>query len=323
MTKFFPVADVDAAARPRACGTSARTATRRRRRRWPSSRQRDAPRDLHLHFIGQLQSNKAAPVARYADVVQSVDRTKLVAALDRGAARRRSRRSQVARAGQPGRATRAAAGCGPQDVRRLADAVAAGVLPATCAASWPSRRSAPTPTQAFARLQEVADGIRARPPGGRLDLRRDERRPRGRGAPRRDTPACRDRNPRFAPVTSVISGEAVSRTHDDEPRRNDWEFAMAGALRKTMVYLGLSEEDQRHDAYDDYEAYDRARPRRTRHAREHHRRGDAAADQRTRSPPSCATSRSARSTASRRSTRAPTTRPRTSASGSATSCRSS
>ena len=33
---------------------------------------------------------------------------------------------------------------------------------------------------------------------------------------------------------------------------------MAGALRKTMVYLGLSEEDQRHDRerYDDYESYD-------------------------------------------------------------------
>ena len=31
---------------------------------------------------------------------------------------------------------------------------------------------------------------------------------------------------------------------------------MAGALRKTMVYLGLSEEDQRHDRYDDYDAYD-------------------------------------------------------------------
>lgn len=31
---------------------------------------------------------------------------------------------------------------------------------------------------------------------------------------------------------------------------------MAGALRKTMVYLGLSEEDPRADRYDDYEPYD-------------------------------------------------------------------
>lgn len=37
------------------------------------------------HFIGALQSNKAAAVAGYADVVQSVDRAKVINALDRGA----------------------------------------------------------------------------------------------------------------------------------------------------------------------------------------------------------------------------------------------
>jgi cell division inhibitor SepF len=31
------------------------------------------------------------------------------------------------------------------------------------------------------------------------------------------------------------------------------ELAMAGALRKTMVYLGLAEEDERYDGYDDYD----------------------------------------------------------------------
>lgn len=43
--------------------------------------------DLSLtwHFVGQLQRNKAASVASYAHVVQSVDRAKLVAALDRAA----------------------------------------------------------------------------------------------------------------------------------------------------------------------------------------------------------------------------------------------
>lgn len=44
----------------------------------------DPPR---LHFIGQLQTNKAASVAAYADVVHSVDRMRLVRALERGAAR--------------------------------------------------------------------------------------------------------------------------------------------------------------------------------------------------------------------------------------------
>lgn len=37
--------------------------------------------DLNLHFIGQLQSNKAAAVRRYADVIHSVDRAGLVTAL--------------------------------------------------------------------------------------------------------------------------------------------------------------------------------------------------------------------------------------------------
>jgi pyridoxal phosphate enzyme (YggS family) len=43
--------------------------------------------DLRLdwHFIGALQSNKAAAVAGYAAVVQSVDRAKLVGGLSRGA----------------------------------------------------------------------------------------------------------------------------------------------------------------------------------------------------------------------------------------------
>ena len=39
---------------------------------------------LRVHFVGQLQTNKARRVARYADVVQSVDRSRLVRALDSG-----------------------------------------------------------------------------------------------------------------------------------------------------------------------------------------------------------------------------------------------
>ncbi|MGI8645168.1 MAG: YggS family pyridoxal phosphate-dependent enzyme [Nocardioides sp.] len=40
---------------------------------------------LTWHFIGGLQSNKAAAVASYADVVESLDRVKLVGGLQRGA----------------------------------------------------------------------------------------------------------------------------------------------------------------------------------------------------------------------------------------------
>jgi pyridoxal phosphate enzyme (YggS family) len=41
---------------------------------------------LRWHFVGGLQTNKAGAVTRYADVVHSVDRLKLVTALERGAA---------------------------------------------------------------------------------------------------------------------------------------------------------------------------------------------------------------------------------------------
>jgi pyridoxal phosphate enzyme (YggS family) len=44
---------------------------------------------LTWHFVGQLQSNKAAAVAAYADVVHSVDRAKLLPGLSRGALSRR------------------------------------------------------------------------------------------------------------------------------------------------------------------------------------------------------------------------------------------
>ncbi|MGZ4594780.1 MAG: YggS family pyridoxal phosphate-dependent enzyme [Actinomycetes bacterium] len=40
---------------------------------------------LRWHFVGQLQTNKARSVASYADVVHSVDRVRLVQALDRAA----------------------------------------------------------------------------------------------------------------------------------------------------------------------------------------------------------------------------------------------
>lgn len=46
---------------------------------------------LRWHFVGQLQTNKAGSVAGYADVVHSVDRLRLVAALDRAAAARERR----------------------------------------------------------------------------------------------------------------------------------------------------------------------------------------------------------------------------------------
>ena len=44
--------------------------------------------DLRWHFVGGLQSNKAAAVARYSAAVHSLDRVKLVSPLARGATER-------------------------------------------------------------------------------------------------------------------------------------------------------------------------------------------------------------------------------------------
>lgn len=53
------------------------------------------PSGLHWHFIGQLQSNKAKYVVRYAAAVHSVDRASLVTALSSAMTREQERR-QVA-----------------------------------------------------------------------------------------------------------------------------------------------------------------------------------------------------------------------------------
>ncbi|KNX39253.1 alanine racemase [Luteipulveratus halotolerans] len=79
--------------------------------------------DLRTHFIGQLQSNKAAAVAAYADVVQSVDRVKVARALDRGA-ERHDRTLEVTIQVDLGGDDDARGGVRPADLPALADAVA-------------------------------------------------------------------------------------------------------------------------------------------------------------------------------------------------------
>jgi pyridoxal phosphate enzyme (YggS family) len=84
---------------------------------------------LRWHFIGGLQSNKAAAVGSYADVVESVDRLKLVNALDRGAHGRAHEVDVLLQVSldPPGREGRA--GADVSELPALADAVeAAGML---------------------------------------------------------------------------------------------------------------------------------------------------------------------------------------------------
>ena len=110
-----------------------------------------------MHFIGQLQSNKAASVAHYADVVQSLDRAKVVRALDRAAGqlgRRLDVTVQVRLDEAEGRG-----GVVPGEARALADLVA-GAQSLTLRGVMAVAPLGGDPRAAFARLREVADGIR-------------------------------------------------------------------------------------------------------------------------------------------------------------------
>lgn len=80
---------------------------------------------LRWHMIGQLQRNKAASVARWADVVESVDRLELVAALGRAAASHERTLEVLLQVSLDAVVVRGRGGVDPLDVPELAAAVAA------------------------------------------------------------------------------------------------------------------------------------------------------------------------------------------------------
>jgi len=114
--------------------------------------------DLVWHFVGQLQTNKAASVARYATFVHSVDRLRLVRAL--GVAARRAERViecliEVSLDGDPARG-----GALAGEVPGLAEALMAeaGLVLAGVMAIAPLGMP---PADAFARLLDSAAAVRA------------------------------------------------------------------------------------------------------------------------------------------------------------------
>ena len=80
VTKFFPASDVRLLA-----DLGVTDVGENRHQEAEAKAAECADLGLRWHFIGGLQSNKAAAVAGYADVVESVDRAKLVGPLSRGA----------------------------------------------------------------------------------------------------------------------------------------------------------------------------------------------------------------------------------------------
>jgi PLP dependent protein len=113
--------------------------------------------DLTWHFVGQLQTNKCASVARYASVVHSVDRLRLVSALGKAACRAGRVIEclvEVSLDGDPARG-----GAVAEQVPALAEALAAeeglvlGGVMAIAPLSMP-------PADAFARLVVSAAAVR-------------------------------------------------------------------------------------------------------------------------------------------------------------------
>jgi PLP dependent protein len=113
-------------------------------------------RDLRWHMIGQLQRNKANSVARWADVVESVDRVALVAPLSHAAeqaGRTLQCLVQVCLDPEPGRG-----GAMPEDVLELcahvADAAGLVFRGLMAVAPYPG-----DPDEAFARLESVRKAV--------------------------------------------------------------------------------------------------------------------------------------------------------------------
>lgn len=123
---------------------------------------------VRWHFVGQLQVNKAASVAGYADMVHSVDRARLAMALgrrSRAAGRVISCLIQVSLDEPDEHAGRA--GAAPAEVGELAAMIAAddslrlagvmGIAPL----GQPAR-------PAYARLRKIAETVRAAYPGAQV-----------------------------------------------------------------------------------------------------------------------------------------------------------
>ncbi|MFF5452712.1 YggS family pyridoxal phosphate-dependent enzyme [Streptomyces sp. NPDC012950] len=129
--------------------------------------------DLTWHFVGQLQTNKVKSVTGYADVVQSVDRSKLVSALS-AAAEKEGRELgcliQVALDAESGeRGDRG--GVAPDGIEELAAAVDAapglrlGGLMTVAPLAGPY---AGEPRAAFGRLMDLSTALRATRPAANM-----------------------------------------------------------------------------------------------------------------------------------------------------------
>lgn len=158
VTKFFPASDVRLLA-----GLGVTDVGENRHQEAEAKAAECADLGLRWHYIGGLQSNKAAAVARYADVVESVDRVKLVGRLAQGAADSGREVDVLLQVSLDPPDAAGRAGADPADLTDLAAAVLhhEGLRLAGLMAVAPLGED---PTAAFARLAAVRTDFLARHP---------------------------------------------------------------------------------------------------------------------------------------------------------------
>ncbi len=120
VTKFFPAADIRLLA-----GLGVTDVGESRDREAAAKAAECADLGLRWHFVGQLQTNKAASVARYAGCVHSVDRPRLVDALAAATDPTRPLPCLVQVDLDAAATSRGRGGARPADVARLAARIAA------------------------------------------------------------------------------------------------------------------------------------------------------------------------------------------------------
>lgn len=132
-----------------------------------AKREECADLDLVWHYIGHLQSNKAAAVGGWADVVQSVDRERLIPGLARAALSRDRRLEVLVQVSlDSGAAGAGRSGADPDDVPALVEAVL-GEPPLSLRGVMAVAPLGAPAAPAFARLAEIAEAVRRREPEAR------------------------------------------------------------------------------------------------------------------------------------------------------------
>jgi PLP dependent protein len=154
VTKFFPSSDVRLLA-----ALGVRDVGENRHQEALDKAAECADLGLRWHFVGTLQSNKAAAVATYADVVESVDRPKLLTALSKGAHEHDREVDCLVQVSLDDDGSARRSGARAEDVVPLAEAIAAadGLRLRGVMAVAPLGKD---PAPAFARLVDLAAGVR-------------------------------------------------------------------------------------------------------------------------------------------------------------------